>query len=144
MRKHTDVGILILRLGIGAMFLYHGAPKLLAGPEKWSQLGTAMSSISVTTVPALWGLMASVSEFFGGICLILGIFSRGASFLLLFAMFIASSWHLKRGDGLIGSSHAIELGIVFLGLLVAGPGRYSLDERLKPLVRLIRKFKRAP
>jgi putative oxidoreductase len=143
MRKHTDIGILILRLGIGAMFLLHGAPKLLAGPDKWSQLGAAMSSIGVTAVPAFWGLMASVSEFFGGICLILGAFTRGASFLLLLTMFIASSWHITRGDGLMGSSHAIELGVVFLGLLVAGPGRFSLDDRLRPLVRLIRKFRRA-
>ncbi len=33
--KYRDVGLLILRVGIGIMFMGHGLPKLIAGPEKW-------------------------------------------------------------------------------------------------------------
>jgi putative oxidoreductase len=141
-RRQADIGLVILRFGIGSMFFLHGAPKLLAGPERWSELGAAMSSIGVTGGSAFWGFMASFSEFFGAICLVLGLFSRVASFLLLFTMVVAASWHLTRGDGLMGSSHAIELAIVFLCLLIAGPGSFSLDHRWNPFQRVVRRLKR--
>lgn len=32
--KYRDVGLLILRVGIGLMFMIHGFPKLFGGPEK--------------------------------------------------------------------------------------------------------------
>jgi putative oxidoreductase len=38
-----DLGLLFLRLGFGVMFLYHGLPQLMAGPEKWHDLGMAMA-----------------------------------------------------------------------------------------------------
>ena len=121
------------------MFVLHGAPKLFAGPEKWSGLGMAVSSLGVPVTPAFWGFMASFSEFFGGICLALGLFSRIASSLLLVTMGVAASWHLRRGNGLTGSSHPIELGVAFLFLLLVGAGRFSLDARLQPLRRLMRR-----
>ena len=37
--------------------------------------------------------------------------------------------HLGKGDGLMGASHAIEAGILFLSLILIGPGRYSLNGR---------------
>jgi len=52
--------------------------------------------------------------------------------LLTINMIVATSMHLNRGDGLGGASHAIEDGIVFLSLILIGPGKYSLDEKLKP------------
>ena len=45
---------------------------------------------------------------------------------------VAAISHLSRGDGLSGASHAIELGIVFLSLILIGAGKYSLDEKLRP------------
>jgi len=136
MGRHIDTGLLMLRLGLGVMFVLHGAPKLFAGPERWSALGRAVSDLGAPVAPVFWGFMASFSEFFGGICLALGLFSRVASSLLLVTMGVAASWHLRKGDRLMGSSHPVELAIVFLFLLFAGPGRFSLDERWRPLRRL--------
>ena len=31
--KYRDIGLLILRVGIGIMFMIHGLPKLTAGPK---------------------------------------------------------------------------------------------------------------
>jgi putative oxidoreductase len=50
-------------------------------------------------------------------------------------MTIAASGHLSRGEGLRRAAHAIENGIVFLSLIFIGPGKYSLDEWLKPQKR---------
>lgn len=134
LNKYRDAGLLILRIGIGCMFIFHGAPKLFGGPDKWGMLGTVMPSLGFQFMPVFWGFMASVSEFFGGICVILGLFFRPACILLTITMAVATSMHLGRGDGLRGASHALENGIVFLSLILIGPGKYSVDERLK-LVR---------
>ena len=114
------------------MFIVHGAPKLFGGAEKWTQIGMAMASLGIGFLPAFWGFVAAISEFFGGICLILGIVFRPACILLTITMLVAAVSHLSRGDGLSGASHAIELGIVFFSLIVIGAGKYSLDEQLRP------------
>ena len=131
LNKHRHIGLLILRIGLGLMFVFHGAPKLFGGAEKWGQIGMAMASLGIGFMPAFWGFMAAISEFFGGICLILGIVFRPACILLTITMLVATISHLGRGDGLSGASHAIEAGIVFLSLILIGAGKYSLDEKLQ-------------
>ncbi len=128
--KHRDIGLLIVRIGLGCMFLFHGLPKLFGGPEKWERLGGAMAAFGITFLPAFWGFMAAISESLGGICLIFGLFLRPACILLTITMLVATVSHLSRGDGVGGASHAIEVGIVFLSLILIGPGKYSLDEKL--------------
>ena len=132
LNKHRHIGLLILRIGLGCMFLFHGAPKLFGGPEKWEQIGMAMQTLGIGFIPTFWGLLAAISEFIGGVCLILGLFFRPACILLTITMMVAAISHLSRGDGLAGASHAIEVGIVFLSFILIGAGKYSLDEKLNP------------
>ena len=129
--KYRNVGFLVLRLGIGGMFAWHGYGKVMAGPELWVKLGGAISFLGIDFAHTFFGFMAAISEFGGGICLILGLFFRPACFMLFFTMFVAASMHLGQGDGLKTASHAIELGIVFLSLIFIGPGPSSLDAKLK-------------
>ena len=68
LNKHRHIGLLVLRIGIGCMFILHGAPKLFGGAEKWTQIGMAMASLGIGFIPAFWGFMAAISEFFGGVC----------------------------------------------------------------------------
>lgn len=124
--EYRDEGLLLLRLGLGVMFLLHGWPLLAGGPEKWAGLGGAMAALGIRGLPTLWGLAAALIEFCGGLCLILGAFFRPAVLLLAVTMAVAANHHLARGDGLAGASHALELCIVFLGLSLTGPGRYGL------------------
>lgn len=131
LNKNKDVGLLILRLGFGAMFIYHGFPKMLGGPQSWQHLGIAMTNYGITFLPPFWGFLAAFSELAGGICIILGLFFRPACFLLTFTMATAAFMHLSAGDGLLIASHAIEDGIVFLSLLFIGPGKYSVGTRFK-------------
>jgi len=128
-KTYPDLGLLILRVGIGAMFIVHGYPKITGGPEKWTQLGSVMGMFGLKMFPQFWGFLASLAEFGGGFCLILGVIFRPACFLMLGAMAVATSMHLGQGDGLSVASHAIEAGIVFLSLLVIGPGKYALGKK---------------
>jgi len=130
LNRYRDVGLLILRVGLGAMFLFHGWPKISGGPAKWEQVGMAMASLGISAVPVFWGLLAALSEFGGGLCLIAGFCTRLAALFMAGTMAVATTMHLCRGDGLMVASHAIEAGIVFLSLMLIGPGRYSLDEAI--------------
>lgn len=125
--RYRDSGLLIIRLGLGVMFLFHGLPKLSGGPALWEKLGMATRYLGIDVFPLFFGFMASFAEVFGGIFLILGFMFRPALLLLISTMTVATAMHLGKGDGLKIASHAIEIGIVFLGLLFVGPGRFSID-----------------
>lgn len=127
--RFRNEGLLIIRIGLGIMFMYHGFPKITGGPEKWAGLGMAMGSLGIHFFPVFWGFMAAVSEFFGGILLIAGLFTQPTCAFMAFTMAIASLTQLTKGQGLDGASHAMELGIVFIGLIFVGPGKYSLDKK---------------
>ena len=126
----SDIGLLALRLGIGSMYIFHGAPKIFGGPEKWEKIGMAMASVGIDFMPVFWGFMASCSEFFGAICLILGLLFRPACGFMATTMAVAAFMHLTKGDGLGVASHAIENCILFISLIIIGPGKHAIDEKL--------------
>lgn len=127
--KYRNTGLLTLRIGLGAMMMVHGLPKIMGGPDKWALLGGSMKVIGVDFIPAFWGFMAAISEGLGGFLLLLGLFFRPVNMLLVFTMIIAALVHLGKGEGITGASHAIELGIVFFSLIFIGPGKYSVDKK---------------
>ena len=127
--KYRNTGLLIMRIGIGIMFIVHGFPKLAGGLAGWAELGGSMKVVGVNFLPVFWGFMAAVAETFGGFLLIVGLFFRPACISLVFTMIIAALVHFGKGDGLGGASHAIELGIVFFSLIFIGPGKYSVDKK---------------
>ena len=130
MERFTDFGILLLRIGLGAMMAWHGFPKFTGGVAAWTEVGGAMSHVGVSIYPVFWGFCAAAIEFFGGIALAFGLFTRLISLLLCFTMAVAATMHLSIGDGLQTASHSIELAIVFLAVILIGPGRFSVDRRL--------------
>ena len=122
-----DYALLILRVGIGIMFILHGYPKMMGGVEKWTGLGAyGMGSIGIHFIPAVWGFIAAFSEFIGGIMILVGFYVRYFSLLLFFTMIIASCTHIVGGDGIMGASHAIESAVVFLFLFLAGSGSLAI------------------
>ena len=123
-----NFGLLILRIGIGVMFIMHGYHKIIGGPDKWEKLGHAMGELGITFVPVFWGFMAALAEFGGGILLIIGLMFRPACLLLLFTMVVATLMHMGKGDSIVDASHSIEMGILFLSLLFIGPGRYRVGK----------------
>jgi len=125
-----DFGLLVLRLGIGGMFIFYGWPMLMGGPDMWERLGGATAAIGINFAPTVFGFIAAVTEFGGGICLILGLFLRPVCFLLMITMVVAAAMHMTNGDGIKVASHAIEDGILFFSLIFIGPGQLSLDQQL--------------
>ncbi len=122
-------GLLLVRVLIGITFIIHGFPKLTGGVETWTFLGGAMKNIGIDFFPAFWGFLCAIAEFFGGIFLALGLFARISSAALFLTMMIATLFHFAQGDSFDVSSHAIECGIIFLGFVLMGAGKYSLDHK---------------
>ena len=127
--KNTDVGLLIVRITFGGFMYYnHGHAKLLGGIDRWYGLGGALTNlIGLESLRTFFGLMASLSESIFALFIVAGLFTRISSSLLGFTMFIATLRHVLDGD-------LPEMAILYLVfsifMIVAGPGRYSLDNRL--------------
>ena len=127
----SDVGLLILRLVIGASFIVHGFPKITGGMEIWIKLGGAMGNLGIHFAPGFWGFCAALAEFGGRIALVIGCLTRLAASGIGFTKFVASLMHVMKGDGFDKYSHPIELLAVCLLLLLTGAGKYSVDHHLQ-------------
>jgi len=129
LEKYRNVGLLILRLGIGGFIVLHGWPKLIGGTEVWTRVGGAMTHLGIHDYPAAWGFMAAVAEVVGGALFAVGFLFRPTCLFLIITMAVAGIKHIGGGDGIGEASHAFELLAVFAGMVFVGPGRHSLDKR---------------
>ena len=75
------------------------------------------------------GLLCRIYRNSSFFLLIIGLWSRPASWLLAFTMLIAMIMHLSKGDGLSGASHASELMAIYIAFAIMGPGRFSVDKK---------------
>lgn len=129
LNKYKDFGLLIIRVGLGAMFIYHGYPKLMGGKEAWTELGSSTRYIGITFLPMMWGLLAALAETVGGLLVILGLAFRPVSAVLVINLIVAAAFHFGKGGDLGDAAHAIEDAVVFAGLFFIGPGKYSVDKK---------------
>ncbi|MBP2636635.1 MAG: DoxX [Firmicutes bacterium] len=124
---YSDSALLIFRIGLGGMFMWHGWPKIAGGPQAWAGLGKTMGVFGIAFAPVFWGFMSGFAEFGGGLLFALGLFYRPACFLLFGNMMVAFSSQMIDGKGLAKASQSLEDGLSFFAAGFIGPGRYSLD-----------------
>jgi len=131
--RNRDAGLLMLRLTLGAFFLWaHGWSKLAGGTETWQGLGGAMKHLGITFWPTFWGFLATMAETVGIVLIMIGLAFRPACLFVAMTMAVAGlhAWHPHKNlsEALQNASHAWELGIVFFSLMFIGPGKYSVDK----------------
>ncbi len=124
-----NIGYFILRAFVGVAMLTHGWPKLIAGPERWEQLGGVMGSIGIPGPAVFWGFMAAFAESIGAIMLAIGLLTPVAALLILITMAVAV--FVVHGSDPFSVR---ELGLMFLFtsllFMLKGAGNYSIDHFL--------------
>ena len=122
------IGLLVLRIALGVIFIYHGYPKLahLRG-------GTQMQGFFVEHgLPGYFAYIAGVIETFGGGLLLLGLFTRAAALLLAIEMCVAI-WKVHSVHGYIAVNEyqfPLTLATACFALATIGAGMISLDQPL--------------
>ena len=129
LEKIRDPALALLRIGLGAMMMGHGWPKVL-NPGKWERLGGAMRHLGVEMFPEVWGALAAFGELVGGALVVVGLLTRPAAFVVSSILFVAWYSHFREGDSFVSWSHSVETAIGFLMVMMLGGGRYSLDRLL--------------
>ena len=125
-----DAGLLVLRLGLGALLLFHGVYKVTHG------VAWIAGPLSGAGLPAWLQYGVYVGEVLAPVLVILGLWTRPAALVIAFDMFMAI-FLARRGDvakvNPAGGGWAIELELLFLvaalTIALAGGGRYGLGRR---------------
>lgn len=121
----VDVALLILRIAIGVIFIQHGYGKLFGDAPGMTAFTGMVASLGFPA-PAFFAYAAGLSEFFGGIALLLGIFTDIAAVLIAIVMLVALVGVKKfmfPGADVDVALLAIALAIYFLG-----PGKYAITK----------------
>ncbi len=122
-----SLGLLVLRVVVGAIFAAHGAQKIF----EFTLPGTIGSFAGMgVPLPEIAGPVVAFVELIGGILLILGLLTRPVAILLAIDMIVALvAVHLPAGlwvgDG--GYEFVTVLGAAALALALTGAGRFSLE-----------------
>ena len=123
----------LVRAATGFFFLPHGMQKLFGfwgGDIARTAEGFAKQGLH----PSLfWAYYIGCLEFFGGICLILGLLTRPVAALFAGFMFVAA-FHVNIKAGYFWTSRGMEMPLLLLVLcvlvLIRGGGEYSVDRRI--------------
>lgn len=129
--RFTSLAPLILRVVVGAIFVAHGSQKLFGafGGHGWHAT-TEMFEKMGFAPGVFWGTLVGGTEFFGGLGLLVGLFTRLAALGLAISMAVAVlKVHLPHGlfaqNG--GFEYPLSLLAVNVALLIRGAGPISLD-----------------
>ena len=129
-----NVGLLILRVGLGLTIAAHGSQKLFGWYGGSRIAGFSASLGRMRLKPAVfWAWIAALSEFGGGLLVVLGLLSPFGCFAVMAAMSMAI-WLVHRPKGFWNTKGGIEFPLMIwvgaLALSVTGPGAISLDSIL--------------
>jgi putative oxidoreductase len=122
-----NIGFLLLRFFVGlalcTVFEKFFPKNGIWGPQEWFIQDTANMGFPF---PTFFAWVAVLSEFFGGILLMIGLLTRPAALLNVFVTFTATFFY-HNGD--IGNSGLTSFFfmIMCLCILLFGPGKFSLD-----------------
>ena len=128
LESYTPKALAVLRIVSGLLFMQHGVQKLFMWPP---------SPHHPDPIPlfSFFGF-AGILEFFGGLLIVIGLFTRPVAFLLAGEMAVgywmfnfAIGIHMPNGwmPVVNGGDSPIQFCFVFLYLVFAGAGAWSID-----------------
>ncbi|XXM70598.1 DoxX family protein [Lysinibacillus sphaericus] len=126
-----SLGLLIIRLVVGVLFIGHGAQKLFGWFGGHGLKGTGGWFDSIGMKPGVTlALFSGLSELVGGLLFALGLLTPLAGILIAGTMLMAIiKVHGQNGVWVTSNGYEYNLTLiaVAIGVALAGPGKYALD-----------------
>jgi putative oxidoreductase len=115
--------LLVLRLVLGIIFIMHGKAKIFGG------LAHHLDTVASLGMPRWMGYLSSGTEFFGGMLLVIGLFTRFVGIAGCIEMCVAiAKIHFKHGlVGQGGYEFPLALAAINFALIWFGAGPISVD-----------------
>ncbi len=120
---NPGLGLLILRVVLGIIFIAHGVQKLQMMDQMIGFFGTV-------GISAFWVYVATYGELLSGIAMVLGIFTRLAGYIIVIVMIVATLvLKYKLGVGFFGG-YEVTLALLASALCISlsGPGMFALGK----------------
>ena len=117
------LALLVLRLALGAIMVGHGYHKVNGHVHEF---GGFLSSMHI---PSWLAYVVAATEFFGGILVLVGLFTRFAAFAICIDMLVAIlKVHLPHGLlGEGGYEYPLALAAIAFSLIFLGAGPIAVD-----------------
>ena len=112
-----SLGLLLLRLVVGGIFIYMGY-------LKFHDMAQTIGFFAGLGLGAFWAYLVTIVEFVGGIFMVIGLFTQLIGFLFTIIMIVAIAKVTGHG-GFAASLTPIMIGVTSLALAISGCGRYS-------------------
>ena len=121
---NINFALLIFRIGVSAMMITHGWGKfykVINGDFRFGDpLGIGVEASLI---------LAAFGEFICSCLVILGLTTRFATIPLMITMLVA--WQISHADDPFSTQEkSVFYLLSFLFILITGPGKYSLDQKL--------------
>lgn len=131
-QRRSDIALLVLRVMIGVVFIAHGAQKLFGafGGSGLDKTAGAMTGFGLEP-GMLFAVLAGTTEFGGGLLLLVGLLTPLAGLAVSGVMVVAIAVSSGANGFISMSGMGYEYNLVLIAiavaLVIAGPGRLSLD-----------------
>src|SRR3954454_7390357 len=126
-----NIGLLIIRLVVGLLFVGHGAQKLFGWFGGHGIKGTGGWFESIGIKPGVtMALFAGLAELIGGLLFALGLLTPLAGIIIAGTMVMAIV-KVHGSNGLWATENGYEYNLILIavtiGVALTGPGQYALD-----------------
>ncbi|MBO0962436.1 DoxX family protein [Neobacillus sp. MM2021_6] len=126
-----NLGLFIIRLVVGLLFVGHGAQKLFGWFGGYGLKGTGGWFDSIGIKPGVtMALFAGLAELIGGVLFTLGLLTPLAGIMIAGTMVMAIV-KVHGANGIWSTSNGYEYNLTLLavsiGIALSGPGRYAVD-----------------
>ncbi len=119
MRNNTDIALLLIRVGLGLVFVAHGW-------DKFSNMGDTVAFFSHIGMSAFWAYLIASVEVVGGAAIFFGIWSGWAG-IALAATMVGAIGLVKLSKGFLGGyEFDLMLFLSAIALSLSGPGAYTV------------------
>jgi putative oxidoreductase len=130
--KRTDLALLVLRVTAGVIFVFHGYGKIFGGQPGMAGFTKMVTGLGFP-LPGIFAWAAALSEFVGGIMLILGVYPSLAAVFTAIVMIVAG-FMVKKG-ALPKADPDYALLAMSIAIILLGGGKYGLG-RFLPKLRM--------